>query len=200
LLFDVELDVAPIRCGGMEWWTTDSQPADGPGPDVRRLWRFDVSDALSLTPVASLVPDEDPGVPREALEALTAHWHSGRVGDADYRRLIVLAEGQAAALDRLAQRREAAPADAPRVELNDDERFALLSLFEHVVRVLAPLLDKRAARDLLFAGLHELEQQMAVEAARARVELAEDLAALAQIIEPAAGGLPPPSRRSRRRP
>jgi hypothetical protein len=68
--FDVELDAAAIRCVGMEWWTTDSQPADGPAPDVRRLWRFDVSDALSLTPVASLVPDDDPGVPREAIEAL----------------------------------------------------------------------------------------------------------------------------------
>jgi hypothetical protein len=180
LAFDIELAVEAIRCRRAEWWTFAGQPAAGPAPDVRRLWRFDVSDALRLTPVSSLVPDDDPGVPQEAIEALMAHWRAGRVSDADHRRLLVLAEREALMLERHAQRRDAAPAGAPRVELTDDERFAVLSLFDHVLRLLAPLLENADARDLLLAGLPELERQRSAQAARARRELADDLAALPQ--------------------
>jgi hypothetical protein len=196
--FDVELDVAAVRCVGVEWWTVESQPADGPAPDARQLWRFDVREALTLRPVSSFVADDDPGVPPEALEALTAYWSAGRVSDQDYRRLLVLAKRQAVMLDRFAQRRDAAPADAPRVPLADDERFAVLSLFEHVVRLLAPLLESRGARDVLLAGLPELERQTAAEVARARAELAEDLGVLPQAAARGPVGRGTGSSRSRR--
>jgi hypothetical protein len=199
LAFDIELDVAAVRCAGVEWWTLESQPADGLAPGARELWRFDVREALTLTPVSSIVADDDPGVPQEALEALTAYWSAGRVSDEDHRQLLVLSERQAVTLDRFAQRRDAAPAGAPRVELADDERFAVLLLFEHVVRLLAPLLETPGARDLLLAGLPELERQRTVEAARAHAELERDLVVLPQAVKRDRGASSSRSRRWRGR-
>jgi len=89
------------------------------------------------------------------------HWHAGRVSDGEYERLLVLAEGQAAALSRHAERRGAAPATAPRVELKDDERDAVMVLTAHVARLLIPSLADEDARAQLRAGLRELELQSA---------------------------------------
>jgi len=61
--FDIVLDVAAVRCTGIEWWTVESQPANGPAPDARQLWRFDVTEALTLTPVGALDVVDDPWVP-----------------------------------------------------------------------------------------------------------------------------------------
>ena len=172
---EAELDVSAVRCTGREWWTRDSRPAAGPGPDARELWRFDVSDALTLTSAAPFEVDDRPGCPPEALEALEAHWRAGRIGDAEHERLRVLAQAQAAALERYAARRDAAPAGAPRVELRDDERYAVLALMRHVVRLLVPLLGNDAARALLARGLIDLEAQAGEEAAHAIAELSRDL-------------------------
>ena len=159
--FDIVLDVAAVRCTGIEWWTVESQPANGPAPDARQLWRFDVTEALTLTPVGALDVVDDPWVPPDALDALAVHWHAGRVSDGEYERLLVLAEGQAAALSRHAERRGAAPATAPRVELKDDERDAVMVLTAHVARLLIPSLADEDARAQLRAGLRELELQSA---------------------------------------
>ena len=172
---DAELDVSAVRCTGREWWTRDSQPAAGPAPGARELWRFDVRDALTLKSAAPIEVDDRPGCPPEALEALEAHWRAGRIGDAEHQRLQVLAQAQAAALQRYAARREAAPAGAPRVELRDDERYAVLALMRHVVRLLVPLLGNDVARDLLAGGLAELEGRTGEEAAQAIAELGRDL-------------------------
>ena len=109
-----------MRCRGRAWWTAESQPAAGPGPGTRELWRFDVRDALTLTPVVPFAVDASPGCPPEALQALEAHWRAGRIGDADHERLQVLARAQDAALERYRARVRAAPAGAPRVELTDE--------------------------------------------------------------------------------
>ena len=162
--FDVGLDVATVRCTGIEWWTVEGQPANGPAPDARQLWRFDVTDALTLTPVGPLDVVDYPWVPQEALDALSVHWRAGRVSDDEYQRLLALADGQAAALDRHAERRAAAPEIAPRVELNDDECDAVMVLIAHVARLLVPLLADDDARELLRAGLRELEFQFTDEA------------------------------------
>jgi hypothetical protein len=190
--FDAELDVTRARCVGAEWWTVDSRPAGGPGPGVRRLWRFDVRGALTLTRVAQVDVDEDPGVPDEALRVLADHWRAGRIGDADYERLLVLAEAQAAAIESYARRRDAAPATAPRVELRDDERYAVLVLMDQVIRLLAPLLGNEDARLLLASGLRVVEDETAAEESAASAALAADLAALPQAPE-----RPPRSRRRR---
>jgi hypothetical protein len=85
------------------------------------------------------------------------------------------------------------------VELADDERFAVLLLFEHVVRLLAPLLETPGARDLLLAGLPELERQRTVEAARAHAELERDLVVLPQAVKRDRGASSSRSRRWRGR-
>jgi hypothetical protein len=181
---DAELDVSAVRCAGREWWTRDSLPAAGPGRGARELWRFDVRDALTLTPAIPFAVDDRPGCPPEALDALEEHWRAGRIDDADHEHLQVLAQAQAAALERYAARRDAAPAGAPRVELRDDERYAVLALMRHVVRLLVPLLGNEIARDLLAGGLADLETQAGDDAARAIAELAHDLDELPHASDP----------------
>lgn len=161
IAFDIRLDAAAVRCTGFELWTFESQPANGPVPDARQLWRFDVTQALTLTPVGVLDVVDEPWVPRDALDALTVLWRAGRVSDADHERLLVLAHAQAAAFERHAERRDAAPATAPRVELKADERDAAMVLTAHVVRLLIPLLVDEDERERLRAGVRELELQSA---------------------------------------
>ena len=161
IAFEIRLDAAAVRCTGFELWTVESQPANGPVPDARQLWRFDITQALTLTPVGVLDVVDEPWVPRDALDALTVLWRAGRVSDPDHERLLLLADGQAAALERHAERRDAAPATAPRVELKADERDAVMVLTAHVVRLLIPLLVDEDARERLCAGVRELELQSA---------------------------------------
>jgi hypothetical protein len=183
---EVALSPGSMRCRGREWWTTASQPAPGPGPETRQLWRFDVRDALTMTPAVPFAVDDRPGCPREALEALEKHWRAGRISDADHERLQVLAQAEAAALERFAARVRAAPADAPRVELTDEERYAVLLLLGHVARLLGPLIDNEVARELLRSGVSAADEQARLDAARAIAELSEDLADVAETSEPPA--------------
>jgi hypothetical protein len=191
LAFDVAFDVAAIRCRGVEWWTTASQPANGPVPGARPLWRFDVSEARSVTRARDLDADDEHGLGEEMLDVLAAHWRAGRVSDADHRRLLVLAERQAAALERYEERRAAAPAAAPRVELSDDERYAVLVLIRHVARVLYPLLADARARELMGVALRESEIHAEAEAVEAVWELARELAAWPETGEPPGRGSEP---------
>jgi hypothetical protein len=107
---------------------------------------------------------------------------SGRAARRRARRTLLQAQSEA--LGRYAQRRDAAPASAPRVELTDDERYAVRALMDHVIRLLAPTLRNHHARALLTSGLRVLEDEAATDAAAAAAQHLRDLAALPQTTEP----------------
>jgi hypothetical protein len=167
----LEVDVPALRCLGSEHWTPDGRPAAGPAPGVRHLWRFDLAGALvrSLRLPFELSPR--PGLPREAIDTLEEHWRAGRIGDADHDRLRLLVRAEDAAIRRYAARSRRKPKNAPRLELRDDELYAVQLLMDHAVRLLAPLVHSPSARRLLLATMTELDEETTALATDALDEL-----------------------------
>jgi hypothetical protein len=119
-----------------------------------------------------------------ALDALEAHWRAGRIGDATMSACRCSRRRRPqpwSATPHAARPRPKAP---PRGQLRDDERYAVLALLRHVVRLLVPLLDNKIARDVLAAGLADLEAETGEEATQAIAELAHDLDDLPHASDP----------------
>jgi hypothetical protein len=152
--YEFAVDEGRLRCDGREWWNGASQPSSGPGPGIRELWRFDVSEALTLRPV----DDSPPVLPPEAFAPLLQHRRAGRIRDADWALLEWLARGHAAARASYTARRAAAPPGAPRVELTAAEHDAVGLFMRHAARLLLEVgaLD-RAVGELLRGATANLD-------------------------------------------
>jgi hypothetical protein len=154
----LEVDVSALRCVTSEYWTTDGQPAAGPAPGVRHLWRFDLTGALVRSMQLPFELSPRPGLPQEAIDTLEEHWRAGRISNADHDRLRLLVLAEDAAIRRYAARNARKPKNAPRLELRDDELYAVQLLMDHAVRLLAPLVNSPSARRLLLATMTELDE------------------------------------------
>jgi hypothetical protein len=134
--YEFALDERRLLCAGREWWSRDSQPARGPGPGIRELWRFDVADALTLRPVLHPPAGEGPALGPEAFVPLEQHRRAGRIRDADWALFEWLARAHAAARTSFTARRAAAPPGSPRVELTAAEHDAMAMFWRHASRLL----------------------------------------------------------------